>query len=526
VAFTTGNPQVVAETRNATNPGTRVANLTRVGETRVVIIGGGLAGLSAGCYARANGFAVTIVEHNLALGGVCTAWRRGAYLVDGCIHWLTGGPFSRLYEELAILPRVKVRPLQEFCTYRHARDGWAVTLTADLERSENALRAIAPEDAAEIARLIEAARTVAELTPPVDRPPELASLRDQLWDLWHLRHEIGTLAHFRQSLAAWLPEHLKNARLRQFLGRLLPGETPALFLLMVLGYLERGWLSRPVGGTASFRDALIDRYGALGGDAVLNTTAEEVLVSDGRARGVRLTDGTMIEADVVISTSSAPETIFRLLAGRFGAEDWRTRMDTWRMFQPIVLASYGVAQPLTGEPAMLLIDGIDPCTLGDYPNDYLYLRIYNDDPAFAPPGHAVVQAMLQTQYDWWAKTSTRYQHEKDVAADRVLGCLDQHLPGVKAAARMVDVATPLTFWRNARAWRGAFEGWLPQSAFTHLPKQLAGLDRFYLAGQWVEPGGGVPVAIMSGRHVVEILCAHLRRPFVSERSAHLPAINR
>jgi thioredoxin reductase len=39
----------------------------------VVIVGGGLAGLAAGFYARMNGFATTIVEHNIALGGVCTA---------------------------------------------------------------------------------------------------------------------------------------------------------------------------------------------------------------------------------------------------------------------------------------------------------------------------------------------------------------------------------------------------------------------------------------------------------------------
>jgi NADPH-dependent 2,4-dienoyl-CoA reductase/sulfur reductase-like enzyme len=41
----------------------------------LIIVGGGLAGLSAGCYALRSGFRVTIVEHNLALGGVCTAWR-------------------------------------------------------------------------------------------------------------------------------------------------------------------------------------------------------------------------------------------------------------------------------------------------------------------------------------------------------------------------------------------------------------------------------------------------------------------
>jgi phytoene dehydrogenase-like protein len=500
----------------------RVASPAFMSDVNLVIIGGGLAGLSAGCYARVNGFAVTIVEHNLALGGVCTAWHRGPYLVDGCIHWLTGGPFSRLYEELGILPRVRVRPLQEFTTYRHAQDNWQITFKADLHLTADALRAIAPEDAAEIGRLIDGARHIIALKPPVDRTPELATLRDQLQGIWHLRHELGTLAHVRKPLATWRREHLKSGRLRQLFGRLLPGETPTLFLLLVLGYLERGWLSRPVGGTACFRDALIDQYHALGGEALVNTTVEEVLVSDGRARGVRLTDGTMIDADVVISTSSAPETVFRLLAGRFGAKDWRTRMDTWRMFQPIVLASYGVAQPLTGEPAMLTIDGIDPLIIGDHPNDYLYLRIYNDDPAFAPPSHAVVQAMIQTHYDWWAKTGTRYQHEKDAAADRVSACLDRYFPGFKAATQMVDLATPLTFWRSARAWRGAFEGWLPSNAFTHVPKQLPGLDDFYMAGQWVEPGGGVPMAIMSGRHVIEILCSHLRRPFVNDASARVP----
>ena len=100
----------------------------------------------------------------------------------------------------------------------------------------------------------------------------------------------------------------------------------------------------PVGGTARFRDALVDHYRALGGRTLLNTTVEEVLVADGRATGVRLTDGTMIDADIVVSTASAPETVFRLLAGRYGASEWKTRMEQWKMFQPIVLASFGVAR--------------------------------------------------------------------------------------------------------------------------------------------------------------------------------------
>jgi phytoene dehydrogenase-like protein len=285
-------------------------------------------------------------------------------------------------------------------------------------------------------------------------------------------------------------------------------------VLFLLGSLGHGRLSRPVGGTARFRDALIDRYHTLGGQALVNTTVEEVIVADGRARGVRLTDGTMLDADVVVSTASAPETVFRLLAGRFAAAAWRRRMDRWPMFQPVLLASFGIAASLAEQPSTLIIDGITPLDLGGCQNDSLYLRIYNEDPAFAPPGHTVVQAMLPTQYDWWATRGLQYQREKDLAGKRILACIDRYLLGAEARVEMVDLATPLTFWRNARAWRGAFEGWLPTiHSFGHVAKQLPGLERFYMAGQWVEPGGGVPLAIMSGRHVAEIICAALGRSF-------------
>jgi phytoene desaturase len=492
----------------------RLASFADMTQPRLLIIGGGLAGLSAGCYARASGFAVTIVEHNLALGGVCTAWPRGPYLVDGCIHWLTGGPFLRLYEELGIVPAVPLRPMNEFVTYRHARDGWEVSLRRDLSQTREALRALAPEDTAELERLMDGAEHIANLDPHVERPPEVTRLAERLRDFWHMRHDLGALVYYRKPLGNWVDERLTSPRLRTLFRRLVPPEAPTVVLLFILGYLSRGWLSRPVGGTARFRDALIDQYRALGGDALVNSTVEEVLVTDGRAHGVRLTDGTIMEADIVVSTASAPETVFRLLAGRYGGSEWKARMDHWRMFQPIVLASYGVARSFDGVPSTLLIDGMDPIIVGGFRNEHLYLRIYNEDPAFAPAGHTMVQAMISTEYDWWATRGAHYQHEKDLVAERVLASIDRYLPGVKDSVQMMDVATPLTYWRNARAWRGAFEGWIPQSAaFTHVPKQLPGLDRFYMAGQWVEPGGGVPLAVMSGRQVAEIICAAMGHSF-------------
>ena len=102
-------------------------------ERHVVIVGGGLAGLSAGCYARAAGLLTTVVEHNIALGGVCTAWPRGPYTVDGCIHGLTGGNFAPLYEELGIVPPGQLHVLKVWTAYRDARTGRTLHVTRDLD---------------------------------------------------------------------------------------------------------------------------------------------------------------------------------------------------------------------------------------------------------------------------------------------------------------------------------------------------------------------------------------------------------
>ncbi len=84
---------------------------------------------------------------------------------------------------------------------------------------------------------------------------------------------------------------------------------------------------------------------------------------------------------------------------------------------------------------------------------------------------------------------------------------------------MRDVATPLTWERYTGNWRGSFEGWLiTKETFPpfHMSKTLPGLKDFYMAGQWVEPGGGVPTAAMSGRNVIQILCKRDRKTFVTQ----------
>ena len=124
----------------------------------------------------------------------------------------------------------------------------------------------------------------------------------------------------------------------------------------------------------------------------------------------------------------------------------------------------------------------------------------------------MIQATFDSDWDYWAALRAdqlAYEGEKSRVAGEVLERLDHHYPGLAAEVEVTDVATPYTTWRYTRNYRGAYEGWLPtaRQMMTALPRTLRGLDRFVMAGQWVAPGGGVPVCIASGRDAVRILCA-------------------
>ena len=57
---------------------------------KIVIIGGGIAGLCAAVYARKCGYQVEVLEMHDMAGGLAMSWRRGAYTFETCLHWLFG----------------------------------------------------------------------------------------------------------------------------------------------------------------------------------------------------------------------------------------------------------------------------------------------------------------------------------------------------------------------------------------------------------------------------------------------------
>lgn len=75
---------------------------------KVAIIGGGVSGMTAGILLQKAGLDTEIFEKHTVPGGQCTGWKRDGYMIDNCVHWLTGSrPGSSLYDlwvEVGVLP--------------------------------------------------------------------------------------------------------------------------------------------------------------------------------------------------------------------------------------------------------------------------------------------------------------------------------------------------------------------------------------------------------------------------------------
>lgn len=490
--------------------------------SRVIVIGAGIAGLSTAVHAARCGYEVDVLEHHTEPGGVCTAWEREGYTIDGCIHWLMGAtpghPMYDLYAEIGATDGVEFRVVEQFNRLVDEPSGLSLDLTRDLDLLLDQVQAISAVDRPVFERLVRAGldHGISELMPT--DAPELTSAWQWIKSAWEGRKDLWFMMTERETIAG-LREQIRHPVLRELMGRMFP-DMPIPFAAAVLGELARGTLGTVNGGSHRFSRAIERRAKELGAAVHYHQDVEEILVENDRAVGVRTVKGREFRADRVISCAPGYTTIFRMLGGKYTDDAIRRRYAEWPLFQPIAMVSFGIDRIYDELPAGNSIHLDRPLVVGHREVPEIAVRNFAFDPSLAPEGHSVVQAMVPTDFDLWHDlhhAPRRYAGRKEALADAVLDRLERHAPGIQAAVQMTDVATPYTFWRFARCHRGSYEGFLPtpDTLGRHVSKTLPGLDRFHMAGQWVEPGGGIPPAVYSGRQVVQLICHDDGREFTT-----------
>ena len=125
-------------------------------DKKVLIIGGGIAGLCTGVYLRRLGFDTEILEMHAIAGGLATAWKKGGFTFENCVHWLVGskdgGELNAAWKEVFDIGRIEFFDDPVFEVLERGAE--RIAIYRDPDRLEAELLAKAPEDAAAIKEFV------------------------------------------------------------------------------------------------------------------------------------------------------------------------------------------------------------------------------------------------------------------------------------------------------------------------------------------------------------------------------------
>lgn len=497
----------------------------------IIIIGGGIAGLAAGCYGQMNGYKTRIFELHDKPGGLCTSWKRKGYTFDGCIHWLVGSgagsSFNRIWQELGATQGRQMVNHEEF-TRVEGKNGKVFVVYTDIDRLERHMKELAPGDVKVITAFCGAARRLTGLSKAMGDPGGPSGLLAKIKAGLRMLPLLPIFAKYSKISVHDFATRFSDPFLRQaFAVPFDLPDFPMVAMMMTLSWLHLRDAGYPIGGSLAFARAIEQRYLDLGGEIHYKSRVEKILVEANpsgrgdRAVGIRLTDGTEHRADAetdvsaIISAADGHASIFGMLGGKYVDDKVRGYYDKLPIFQPIIQVSLGVTRDLSDQPHSVSFPLEEPITIAGKVRERMGIRHFCYDPTLAPEGKSAIVVMFESNYGYWknlCKDRERYDAEKADIGIKVINQLDARFPGIAGQVEAVDVATPMTYERYTGNWQGSMEGWLittktmSMAMGNGMDKTLPGLENLYMAGQWVEPGGGLPPAAMSGRKVVKMIC--------------------
>lgn len=494
---------------------------------KIVIIGGGIAGLSAAVYALKCGYDVEVLEMHDMAGGLAMSWRRGSYTFETCLHWLIGskpgGEFNQIWKELVDLDKLTFVNPHEFVRIEN-EDGDSLRMYTNADMLEAELLRRSPGDIAAIGDFIHAIRAFGKfkLLDPSGGIAEnwLNMLRDV--PVLPLLMKVGKMSGKQYGA------RFADPLLRGFFSAGDMGKLTALAMVLSLAWMNREDAGYCIGGSQALIRLFEEKIAELGGSIRFNAKVERVVIDQDRAIGVQLADGEAVQADWVISAADGHATIYDLLGGRYVNDEIRKIYEESETFASYLQVSLGIASDLSSQPHMLTRVLRSPLEVDPETKlNQIGFRFFHFDPTFAPAGKTAVTSILPTRnYQYWEKLRNHepqhYKAEKARVAEAVIQILERHLPGVRERIEVIDVSTPATVIRYTGNWKGSQEGWLmrPGGGLKPFPNTLPKLDGFYLIGQWIMPGGGLPSGPLTAKPAIKTICKRDHVPFEIEPEVH------
>lgn len=493
----------------------------------IVVIGAGLAGLSAGIYLLRSGYKVILLERNPSVGGLCTGWYRKGRYVDGCIHWLTGtkegDSCNHIWKDIgAFEDQDDLIYLDTWGNFEY--EGQTIRLLRDYKKAEQEWLAISPEDSKEIKRFFKMVEAFIDVKLPLDRPASMLPLSSIMKVAGSLIKHPSYLTTMKMSTSKYA-ERFKNPAIRFAIKNAQPGPGNLFSMLFSYSTIAGDTGAVPIGGSKPMVERIKNRFIRLDGTLILNADVVKINTKKAFATDVVLKNGQIIKGDYFVSTVAPNYTLDVLLNGKY-----KSRLQARENYHKhpsisTVMVTYEIED--IGDLDSITTFPIEPINILGKEHDFLDIRNFNYDPKnFVKDNKTVCNSMFHLfdeDYLAWEKlyqNKAEYRQEKERIANEVVDRIEKQYPQYKGKITVLDVFTPMTLKRYTNAPRGAY-----MSLFTDKQARIShsgvinGLDNLYLAGQWLESPGGLPFAAASGKWAAIRICKQDRVTFDVQASA-------
>jgi all-trans-retinol 13,14-reductase len=490
-----------------------------------VVIGAGLGGLCCGAYLAKAGVPVTVVEQHSIPGGYATAFDRGRFNFEVSLHGtsINGNSTARILDNVGVLKKLQLVELPE--VYRFKAPGLDIAVPQkDPEAFISLLTRHFPEEEKGIRSLVNG---MVELSQEVERLHENGGrfvkvlFPLQYRKMWAVRNK---------TLAEFVSEQVKDPGLQSVLTSLWgyyglpPSRLSAFYYANATGeYLRQGSFYIK-DRSQNLSDALAQAIEAHGGKILYNTTAERILVKDGAATGVALSNGKNLPAGVVVSNASALTTFSRMVPKEAVPAGYMKKLEGYKPSIASFIVWLGLNRELRGKIAgsgIHVSSGRGPeadyesALKGEVDQGSFSVSIYdNIYEGYSKHGTSSLMLLFLCGYEPWRRfeedyrkgVKREYRKEKDRWAEILIRRAEKEVvPELASMIEVKEAATPLTNWTYTRNPEGAIYGFEQSmdNAYMNRIENRTPIKGLYLASAWGNPGGGFAGVLRAGEQAFE-----------------------
>ena len=503
-------------------------NLGNLTKKKIIIIGAGLSGLTAGIYCLDNGFDVEIYEKHSIPGGECTGWTRRGQYIDGCAHWIVGtNPRSELYPLWEHIGAFENNPAifkTEYISKFTLDDGRVFTFWSDLSKLQNEMLEFFPEDKKNIRKFINTVRAYQTIHVPAKKPLDHMNFLEFIPFGLTMIPAAYPFLHYKHISVEEYINRFNNKELGLIINRFMESNYNIHSFFYICQAVSKNDAGMIEGGSLELMKRIANRFTRLGGVLHLNAPVEKVYIEKDNAKGIVLSNGDIVKADYVIASCDAYHTLHKLLDDKYEDEIFKEQFNNSTAY-PIntsIMLAFKTTKNLNNYPKMMDFK-LNNFDLFGKETTHYGVRNFSFDKSLPSINNETLMTVLlpaneEVYLRLKAMDRNEYLEAKKTLGKQFVEFLKKDIGFKDGEIECIDVATPLTYERYTNAYMGSYMSFITTKHTKGLmrPGLIKGLHNFVLAGQWIMPPGGLPIALISGKHACQRICKMEAKKFINK----------